>query len=142
MDANQSINQDETNKFLYNVLTVFFKRKRLILTFFLIIVTLSIVSSFTIQHYYLTDTKIRGESEHELKQTENPTKMVIIILSILLGMFCSLGLAYTIEYRNHSLNSPDELEKYVGITSLGSVPEIKLDTSSDTMSIQTKRILK
>lgn len=69
-----------------------------------------------------------------------PKKILNIVLAIFLGLFGGLGLAFFIEYFDHTINTPDELERYVGIYALGSVPEIKIDASINGKGIQTRRI--
>jgi uncharacterized protein involved in exopolysaccharide biosynthesis len=53
-----------------------------------------------------------------------PRKKLNVALAMFLGMFGGLGLAFFFEYFDHSINSPAELEKNVGINPLGSVREI------------------
>jgi uncharacterized protein involved in exopolysaccharide biosynthesis len=69
-----------------------------------------------------------------------PKKMLNIILAIFLGLFGGLGLAFFIEYFDHTISTPDELEKYVGIDALGSIPEIKIDASINGRGVQARRI--
>jgi uncharacterized protein involved in exopolysaccharide biosynthesis len=69
-----------------------------------------------------------------------PKKLLNIVLALFLGLFGGLGLAFFMEYFDHTINTPDELEKYVGINSLGSVPEIKMDISSNGRGVQVRRI--
>ena len=70
-----------------------------------------------------------------------PKKALNIILSIFLGLFGGLGLAFFIEYFDHTINTPDEMERFAGITSLGSVREIKIDTNRNGRSLNSVRIL-
>ena len=69
-----------------------------------------------------------------------PKKMLNIILAIFLGLFGGLGLAFFIEYFDHTISTPEELEKYVGIDALGSIPEIKIDASINGRGVQARRI--
>jgi uncharacterized protein involved in exopolysaccharide biosynthesis len=69
-----------------------------------------------------------------------PKKILNIVLAIFLGLFGGLGLAFFIEYFDHTINTPDELEKYVNIDALGSIPEIEIDVSTNGKSIQARRI--
>ena len=69
-----------------------------------------------------------------------PKKILNIILALFLGLFGGLGLAFFIEYFDHTITTPDELERYVGITALGSVPEIKMDISTNGKAVQARRI--
>jgi uncharacterized protein involved in exopolysaccharide biosynthesis len=69
-----------------------------------------------------------------------PKKLLNIVLAIFLGLFGGLGLAFFIEYFDHTISTPDELEKYVGIDALGSIPEIKIDASINGRGLQARRI--
>lgn len=69
-----------------------------------------------------------------------PKKRLNVLLAIFLGIFGGLGLAFFIEYFDHTINTPDELERYVGIYALGSVPEIKIDTNTNGKDVQARRI--
>jgi uncharacterized protein involved in exopolysaccharide biosynthesis len=69
-----------------------------------------------------------------------PKKILNIVLAIFLGLFGGLGLAFFIEYFDHTINTPEELEKYVGIDALGSIPEIKIDVSTNGKGVQARRI--
>ncbi|NIR51884.1 GumC family protein [candidate division KSB1 bacterium] len=54
-----------------------------------------------------------------------PRKFLNIILGIMLGAMCGLGLAFFLEYNDHSISSVEEMEKMTGLPALGSVREIK-----------------
>jgi uncharacterized protein involved in exopolysaccharide biosynthesis len=69
-----------------------------------------------------------------------PKKILNIVLAIFLGLFGGLGLAFFIEYFDHTISTPEELEKYVGIDALGSIPEIKIDASINGRGVQARRI--
>ena len=55
-----------------------------------------------------------------------PRKKIYIALAILLGLLGGLGLAYLVEYFDHSIDTPAKLEKLTGLPVLGSVREIHL----------------
>ncbi len=69
-----------------------------------------------------------------------PKKILNIILGVFLGLFGGLGLAFFIEYFDHTINTPDDLEKYAGVTALGSIPEVKINVSADGKGVQAWRI--
>jgi succinoglycan biosynthesis transport protein ExoP len=54
-----------------------------------------------------------------------PRKRLNVALSVFLGLFGGLGLAFFIEYFDHTLNSPADLEKFGGLTALGSIRQAK-----------------
>jgi succinoglycan biosynthesis transport protein ExoP len=54
-----------------------------------------------------------------------PRKKLNVAIAMVLGIFGGLGLAFFIEYFDHSLNNPADFEKYTGLPVLGSVREFK-----------------
>ncbi len=58
------------------------------------------------------------------REPVRPKKMLNIVLALFLGITGGLGLAFFMEYFDHTINTPDDLEKYTGIPVLGSVREI------------------
>lgn len=54
-----------------------------------------------------------------------PRKRLNVALAIFLGLVSGLGLAFFMEYHDHSINTADELEQLAGIPALGSVREIR-----------------
>lgn len=47
-----------------------------------------------------------------------------VALAVFLGLVSGLGLAFFIEYHDHSINTAEELERYAGLTVLGSVRNV------------------
>lgn len=64
------------------------------------------------------------------REPVKPKKLLNIVLAIFLGISGGLGLAFFIEYFDHTINTPEDLEKYTGISVLGSVREINLQKSN------------
>jgi uncharacterized protein involved in exopolysaccharide biosynthesis len=54
-----------------------------------------------------------------------PQKKFNVILAVLIGLIGGLGLAFVIEYFDHSISNSADLEKYTGMNVLGSVREIE-----------------
>jgi uncharacterized protein involved in exopolysaccharide biosynthesis len=54
-----------------------------------------------------------------------PKKLLNIILSILLGIFASIGMAFSLEYFSHTLNRPEEVEQQASLKVLAAIPSIK-----------------
>jgi uncharacterized protein involved in exopolysaccharide biosynthesis len=69
-----------------------------------------------------------------------PKKILNIVLALFLGLLGGLGLAFFIEYFDHTINTPDDVEKYVGINALGSIPELKNNVSTNGKGVQAWRI--
>lgn len=75
------------------------------------------------------------------REAVKPKKALNIILSIFLGLFGGLGLAFFVEYFDHTLTTPDELERFGGLPSLGSVREIEKDSAENGKMTAAGRIL-
>ncbi len=50
-----------------------------------------------------------------------------LMMALLLGLFGGLGLAFLVEFLDNTLKSPDEVEKLVGLPSLGVIPYLTAD---------------
>lgn len=53
-----------------------------------------------------------------------PNKMLNIILSIFLGGFAALGVAFSSEYFSHSFNNSEDVKKHLDLPVFASIPEI------------------
>ena len=53
-----------------------------------------------------------------------PRKRLNVALGIFLGLMLVLGLALFVEYNDHSIYTPEDLEKLTGLSALGSIREI------------------
>ena len=138
---------------LRNFLYVLFKHKNLIITFFLAVVSIVIISSIILQPTYQAEAKIQVEREIDPEKTQQagsavkPTKPVKpkqqlnVLLAISIGLFGGLGLAFLREYFDHTINTPEELERLTGLQVFGSVREINLDNSNDPATIQARQLL-
>jgi hypothetical protein len=56
-----------------------------------------------------------------------PNHQKIFLLSILLGLVGGVGLAFGMEYLGHSFRDIDDLEEYLGLPVLASIPRIVTD---------------
>jgi capsular polysaccharide biosynthesis protein len=70
------------------------------------------------------------------REPVRPKKRLNIALALFLGITGGLGLAFFMEYFDHTINTPDDLEKYTGIPVLGSIREINGNTSNGAGSWQ------
>jgi len=59
------------------------------------------------------------------REPVKPKKLINIALAILFGISGSLGLAFFMENMDHTIDTPNDLEKYTGLSVLGSVREIE-----------------
>ncbi len=58
----------------------------------------------------------------------SPNIMRNILISLLWGLFLGLGLAFTVEFMDTSLKSPEDVEKLTGLSSLGLIPSYAADS--------------
>jgi uncharacterized protein involved in exopolysaccharide biosynthesis len=70
-----------------------------------------------------------------------PKKRLNVALAVFLGIFGGIGLAFLLDFFDHTINSPEELERYTGITVIGSVSEIKIDANLNGSAIEARRII-
>lgn len=56
-----------------------------------------------------------------------PNRPKIFLLTILLGLGFGVGLAFGVEYLDHSFRDIDDLEEYLGLSVLASIPRIVTD---------------
>ena len=54
-----------------------------------------------------------------------PNKLLNVFLSIFLGGFAALGLAFFSEYLNHGLNNSGDVKRHLGVQVMATIPEIK-----------------
>ena len=67
-----------------------------------------------------------------------PRKKINIALALILGIVGGLSLAFFIEYFDHSINSPYELERFAELPVLGSVRDININSSNYKRKINRK----
>jgi uncharacterized protein involved in exopolysaccharide biosynthesis len=56
-----------------------------------------------------------------------PKKTLNVVLSVIIGLIGGLGIAFFVEYFDHSISSPTELEKQTGMNVLGSIREFDIE---------------
>jgi uncharacterized protein involved in exopolysaccharide biosynthesis len=54
-----------------------------------------------------------------------PKKLLNILLSLILGSFAALGVAFSSEYLSHTFNNSTEVKSKLGVNVLASIPEMK-----------------
>jgi len=59
-----------------------------------------------------------------------PQRKIKVLIAIVLGLASGLGLAFLLEYFNHSLHSPEEIENQLSLPVWGSISTLKVDTIS------------
>lgn len=60
-----------------------------------------------------------------------PNRMATVLLAAAIGFVLAAGAAYLLEYLDDTLKNPDEIQKVLGLTTLGAVPVMK-NTAGDT----------
>ena len=56
---------------------------------------------------------------------EGPNRTLILVLSFIISMFLSVILSFIFHYADHSFRTPQDIENYLNISCLGSIPRIK-----------------
>jgi uncharacterized protein involved in exopolysaccharide biosynthesis len=60
-------------------------------------------------------------------QPIKPNKRLNVLLAIILGLVSGLGLAFFVEYFDHTVNSPEEVENLLGLPIWGSINTMKIN---------------
>lgn len=76
-------------------------------------------------------TEIRASNTFVIDKAEPPlapnsSRKLTVLLGALLALIGGVGLAFLLEYMDKTLNTSEEVERYLGLPSLGIVPDIKL----------------
>jgi capsular polysaccharide biosynthesis protein len=54
-----------------------------------------------------------------------PNKKTNIAIGFMLGLMISLGLGFMLEYLDNTLETPDDIEKYLGLAVIGTIPKFE-----------------
>ncbi|MBP2646368.1 MAG: lipopolysaccharide biosynthesis protein [Firmicutes bacterium] len=69
----------------------------------------------------------------------SPKKALNIIIAAVLGLFLGIGLALMLEYLNQAIRSTDDVEYYLDLAVLGSIPDYnKFDSEAKSTGILEK----
>jgi capsular exopolysaccharide synthesis family protein len=63
------------------------------------------------------------DSAEESSRPISPKLILNVLLSIFIGLFSGIGLAYFIEYLDTSIKTADDIERWVGLPVLGLIPQ-------------------
>lgn len=55
-----------------------------------------------------------------------PRKELSVLIAVFLGLVSSFGLAFSLEYFDHTFNSPEEVESHLGLHVWGSIKSLKI----------------
>ncbi len=92
----------------------------------------------TRQSETLVSARLRGLKTSNIKIIDpalvpgspfSPNKKKSIIMAMILGLFLGTGLAFFIDYLDNTVKGPEEVEKLVGLPSLGVIPALSNNNS-------------
>ena len=64
-----------------------------------------------------------------------PNKMATILLAVAIGFVLAAGGAYLMEYLDDTLKDPDEVQKQLGLVTLGAIPQMDGSSSGDELAM-------
>jgi non-specific protein-tyrosine kinase len=64
-----------------------------------------------------------------------PNKLATILLAAAIGLVLAGGAAYLLEYLDDTLKNPDDVQKELGLTTLGAVPRMEVVQGSELVSL-------
>lgn len=121
----QDVVSMNNNAILYNSLKIEVENKRNLLN--------SLVSK---QNETLVSARLKGLKSSNIKIIDSalipggpysPNTRRDLIVGLLLGLICGVGLAFFIDYLDNTIKGPDDTERLVALPSLGVVPYISPD---------------
>ena len=78
------------------------------------------------EDYKMSDIRILDHAEVPLKPFK-PNKSLNILLGIIVGLTCGVGIAFLMEYMDNAIRTQEDVEKYLGTSLLGIVGHIPLE---------------
>lgn len=121
----QTVLSTNSNKILYNALQIEVDNMRTLLAF--------LVNK---QNETQVSARITGQRTSNIRIIDkalipespiSPNIKKNLMMALLLGFFLGLGLAFAVEFMDTSIKSPEDVEKLVGLPSLGIVPSFNLE---------------
>ena len=70
-------------------------------------------------------------------EPSSPRILMSLAFSMFIGLFLGVGLAFGQEYMDDSLSTPDDIERYLRLSTLGIVPEFEANPGADVLEGQT-----
>ena len=68
-----------------------------------------------------------------------PNKLATILLAAAIGLILSAGAAYLLEYLDDSLKNPEDIQKTLGLTTLGAIPVMEETTTEGELAVVASR---
>jgi succinoglycan biosynthesis transport protein ExoP len=127
----QNVLSTNSNKILYNALQIEVDNMRTLLAF--------LVNK---QNETQVSARITGQRTSNIRVIDkalvpespvSPNVKRNLIMGLLLGLFCGLGLAFAVEFMDTSIKSPEDVEKLVGLPSLGIIPSFSMNGSNKNL---------
>jgi capsular exopolysaccharide synthesis family protein len=90
------------------------------------------------QNETLVSARLKGYMTSNIKVIDSalvpttpfsPNKKRNMILALILGLFVGFGLAFLVDYLDNTVKGPEEVEKLVGLPSLGIIPALSSNNS-------------
>ncbi len=119
-DQKRDVVESSSNKVRYNVLKAEVDGAQTLLSFLL-----------SKQQETQVSARVTGQRTSDIRIIDkallpnspvSPNVMRNILVSIMWGLFLGLGLAFTVEFMDTSLKTPEDVEKLTGLASLGLIP--------------------
>lgn len=63
----------------------------------------------------------------------SPRKRLNLMLAVVIGLLVGVGGAFVVDYTDHSIKTPGDVEKYIGLSTLGSVPVVKRKNNNPSL---------
>ncbi len=124
----QAVLNTNSNKILYNALQIEVENMRTLLAF---LVNKQNETQVSARISGQRTSNVRVVDKALVPQTPvSPNVKRNIMMALLLGIFLGLGLAFAVEFLDTSIKSPEDVEKLVGLPSLGIIPTFSADGAS------------
>ena len=63
----------------------------------------------------------------------SPRRMINLLIGLLVGAICGVGVAFFFEYMDNRIKTPEELQTHLGLPSMGLIPKLTGEHSSDPL---------
>ena len=67
-----------------------------------------------------------------------PRKTLNVAIAAVLGLFVGTGLAFALEYMNRTIRTADDVEQYLGLPVLGSIPAVDSEEERSKKNMLTR----
>jgi len=67
-----------------------------------------------------------------------PRKVLNVAIAAVLGLFFGVGLAFFLEFMYKTIDTPEDVEQYLGLPVIGKIPRFDSEMQPDSQSMWTK----